>query len=170
MSTTACSENLLFIHPHTHPPPCISLSAARFPAPKQLKNSQDTRFAVITEIERQASEAWGDGKAIVAYDFMRISIPGELSEEDYAEMDIQVDVEEVLEIEVGDMSRGRGRGRARGAFRGTGRGGRRGQWRERGRGAGGSGDGDRGASGRKKRKFGESADASVSTSSLARGG
>jgi ribonuclease Z len=137
-----------------------------------LKNPQDTRFAVIAEIERQASEAWGDGKAIVAYDFMRISIPGELSEEDYAEMDIQVDVEEVLEIEVGDMSRGPGRGRARGAFRGTGRGGRRGQWRGRGRGRGGGGDGDRGVSGRsgKKRKFGESADASASTSSLARGG
>ncbi|KAJ8583537.1 hypothetical protein M405DRAFT_690679, partial [Rhizopogon salebrosus TDB-379] len=31
---------------------------SRFPAPKQLKNSQDTRFAVIAEIERQASEAW----------------------------------------------------------------------------------------------------------------
>ncbi|KAJ8583538.1 hypothetical protein M405DRAFT_828445 [Rhizopogon salebrosus TDB-379] len=103
---------------------------------------------------------------------MRIAIPAELNEEDYASM-TQLEVEEVLEIEVSEMSRGRGRGRARGTFRGAGRGGRRGgQWRGRGRGKGG-GDGDGasangGGSGRKgkKRKFAESADASPS---LARG-
>jgi len=134
----------------------ISLSTRRFPAPKQLKNSQDTRFAVIAEIERQASEAWGGGKAVVAHDFMRMAIPAELNEEDHAAM-IQLEVEEVLEFEVSEMSRGRGRGRARGTFRGAGR-----RWRGRGKG-GGDGDGGNGAgSGRKgkKRKFAESVDAS----------
>lgn len=148
---------------------CISLSTHRFPAPKQLKNHQDTRFVVIAEIERQASEAWGGGKAVVAYDFMRISVPAELNDEGYADV-VELDVEEVLEIEVGEISRERGRGRARGAFRGAGRGGWRGQWRgrDRGRGDGGSRDGSGlGGSERhgKKRKFDESADTS---SSLAR--
>ncbi|KAH7889797.1 beta-lactamase-like protein, partial [Phlebopus sp. FC_14] len=32
---------------------------SRFPAPRQLKDGRDRRFAVIEEIGRQASEAWG---------------------------------------------------------------------------------------------------------------
>jgi len=47
----------------------------RFPAPRQLKNERDVRFAVIDEISRQASEAWGMGHAQVAHDFMRVNIP-----------------------------------------------------------------------------------------------
>ncbi|KAG8217423.1 beta-lactamase-like protein [Butyriboletus roseoflavus] len=47
----------------------------RFPSPRQLKNGRDARFAVIDEISRQASEAWGIGQAQVAFDFMRVSIP-----------------------------------------------------------------------------------------------
>ncbi|KAG0705215.1 beta-lactamase-like protein [Suillus ampliporus] len=126
---------------------------SRFPAPKQLKNPQDSRFAVIAEIERQASEAWGDGKATVAHDFMRISIPAELNDEESA--DVAMEPEEVVLLdEVSEMARGRGRGRGRGTFRGTSRGRWRGQWRGRGRGGNGDGDGDRGGNG-KKRKFRE---------------
>jgi hypothetical protein len=33
------------------------------------------RAAVIGEIERQASEAWGMGKAIAAVDYMQVVIP-----------------------------------------------------------------------------------------------
>lgn len=47
----------------------------RFPAPRQLKKGHDVRFAVIDEISRQASEAWGMGYAQVAFDFMRVGIP-----------------------------------------------------------------------------------------------
>lgn len=46
----------------------------RFPAPRQMKNRHDVRFAVIDEISRQASETWGMGRAQVAFDFMRVSI------------------------------------------------------------------------------------------------
>jgi ribonuclease Z len=44
----------------------------RFPAPR---NSRDVRAAVMSEIERQASEAWGMGTAKAAWDFMRVVIP-----------------------------------------------------------------------------------------------
>lgn len=44
----------------------------RFPAPA-YKN--DRRRFVMAEIERQASQAWGHGKAIAAYDFMQIVVP-----------------------------------------------------------------------------------------------
>lgn len=139
---------------------------SRFPAPKQLKNSQDARFAVIAEIERQASEAWGGGEAVVAYDFMCVSIHADLNEEGFPCVAMELEEEVVLEavIEVGDMTRGRGRGRGRGMSRGTIRGRWRGQWRGRGR---GGSDGDRGGFGRgggggdddfgrsNKRRFGE---------------
>lgn len=165
MSTLLAFRIYCFIfHSHSSSSRRISLSARRFPAPKQRKNPQDARFAVIAEIERQASEAWGDGKAVVAHDFMRFSIPAGMSEQHYADMGtMDLEVEGVLEIEAGEMSRGRGRGRARG------RGAWRGQWRGRGRGGGGGGggDGERGGRTGKKRKFGDSA--SASTSNLARG-
>lgn len=54
--------------------PATKLLADRFPAPRQVKNGHDVRFAVIDEISRQASETWGMGNAQVAFDFMRISI------------------------------------------------------------------------------------------------
>ncbi|KAF8448066.1 beta-lactamase-like protein [Boletus edulis BED1] len=47
----------------------------RFTAPRQSKNRHDVRFAMIEEISRQASEAWGMGHAQVAFDFMRVDIP-----------------------------------------------------------------------------------------------
>lgn len=47
----------------------------RFPAPHENERDQ-TKKNVILEIERQASEAWGAGRADAAYDFMRIEIPG----------------------------------------------------------------------------------------------
>ncbi|KAG1843572.1 beta-lactamase-like protein [Suillus subalutaceus] len=138
---------------------------SRFPAPKQLKNPHDSRFAVIAEIERQASEAWGGGEAVVAYDFMRISIAADLNEEEFSGVAMELDDEIVLlgeVIEVGEIARGRGRGRGRGTPRGMSRGRWRSQWRGRGR---GGGDADRGGFGRggsdsdlgrgKKRRFGE---------------
>lgn len=149
------------------------LTYIRFPAPKQLKNPHDSRFAVIAEIERQASEAWGGGEAVVAYDFMRVSIAADLNEEEFS--DVAMELEDgVVSLEgvgeVGEMARGSGRGRERGRGgggmpRGMSRGRWRGpQWRGRIRGGGGGG-GDRGGFGRgdsnsglgrgKKRRFGE---------------
>lgn len=51
----------------------MELIADRFPAPKPKSN--DVRFAVINEIARQASEAWGMGCAQVAFDYMKVGIP-----------------------------------------------------------------------------------------------
>ncbi|KAF9228034.1 hypothetical protein BS17DRAFT_726816 [Gyrodon lividus] len=48
---------------------------SRFPAPRQLEDAFDVRFAVIDEIARQASKAWGMGHAQVAFDFMKVTIP-----------------------------------------------------------------------------------------------
>ncbi|KAG6909458.1 hypothetical protein DXG01_000443 [Tephrocybe rancida] len=46
---------------------------ARFPAPKF---ERDHRAAVMSEIERQATEAWGSKtRAIAAYDYMSVRIP-----------------------------------------------------------------------------------------------
>lgn len=147
------------------PLPALLLIYRRFPAPKQLKNPHDSRFAVIAEIERQASEAWGGGKAIIAYDFMRISIAADLNEEEFSGVAMELEDEVVLlegVIEVGEITRGRGRGRGRGTPRGMSRGRWRSQWRGQGR---GGGDVDRGGFGRggsdsglgkgKKRRFGE---------------
>lgn len=136
------------------------LTYRRFPTPKQLKNPHDSRFAVIAEIERQASEAWGGGEAIVAYDFMHISIAADLNEEEFLDVAMELDNEVVSLEGVIEVARGRGRGR------GTPRGTSRGRWRGRGRGGGGGGgDGDRGGFERggsdgglgrgKKRRFGE---------------
>lgn len=48
----------------------------RFPAPyKYSRNSSDTRATVLQEIERQASQAWGMGKAQAAIDFMWVDLP-----------------------------------------------------------------------------------------------
>ncbi|KAG6849587.1 hypothetical protein H0H93_007172 [Arthromyces matolae] len=45
----------------------------RFPAPR-FEN--DHRSAVISEIERQATEAWGSGtRAIAAYDYLTVKVP-----------------------------------------------------------------------------------------------
>lgn len=82
----------------------------RFPAPRQMKNEHDVRFAVIDEISRQANEAWGRGDAQVAFDFMRVSIP--------ARSVSTIEVEEEVEEEGGSgdtrQQRGRGtRGRGR---------------------------------------------------------
>lgn len=48
---------------------------SRHPAPHFPYRRGDVRLAVMNEFERQASEAWGMGKAKVAYDYMRITIP-----------------------------------------------------------------------------------------------
>ncbi|KAI6038978.1 beta-lactamase-like protein [Pisolithus marmoratus] len=48
---------------------------SRFPAPRQYQGEGDVRFSVIDEISRQASEAWGMGRAEVAFDYMRVTIP-----------------------------------------------------------------------------------------------
>ncbi|KAG2066097.1 hypothetical protein BDR04DRAFT_1107206 [Suillus decipiens] len=129
---------------------------SRFPTPKQPKNPHDSRFAVIAEIERQASEAWGGGKAVVAYDFMRISVAADLNQEGFSDVSMEPEDEVALlegVIEVGEMERGRGRGRGRGSSRGMSRGRWRGQWRGWGR---GGSDGSDGGLGRgKKRRFGE---------------
>lgn len=46
---------------------------SRFPA---SRFANDHRSAVISEIERQATEAWGSGRqAMAAYDFMQVHIP-----------------------------------------------------------------------------------------------
>ncbi|KAK7466922.1 hypothetical protein VKT23_003986 [Stygiomarasmius scandens] len=45
----------------------------RFPAPGP-NDRNPIRANVITEIERQASEAWGMGKALAAWDFMRVAV------------------------------------------------------------------------------------------------
>lgn len=45
---------------------------SRFPAPAYAR---DRRHLVMAEIERQASQSWGMGKAIAALDFMKIDIP-----------------------------------------------------------------------------------------------
>ncbi|KAG6833183.1 hypothetical protein H0H87_010245 [Tephrocybe sp. NHM501043] len=46
---------------------------SRFPAPKYEK---DHRTAVMSEIERQATEAWGSRtRAVAAYDYMTVRIP-----------------------------------------------------------------------------------------------
>ncbi|TFK42878.1 beta-lactamase-like protein [Crucibulum laeve] len=47
--------------------------SGRFPTPR---NPRDARSAIIREIEKQASKAWGSQQhAIAAYDFLRITIP-----------------------------------------------------------------------------------------------
>ncbi|KLO16259.1 hypothetical protein SCHPADRAFT_823476 [Schizopora paradoxa] len=46
--------------------------SGKFPAPV-YKN--DRRKLVMAEIERQASQAWGHGKAVAAYDFMQVVVP-----------------------------------------------------------------------------------------------
>ncbi|KAI5119212.1 hypothetical protein M0805_007723 [Coniferiporia weirii] len=48
--------------------------SGKFPAPSPYRH--DRRHAVMAEIERQASEAWGLGLALAAYDYMRVDIPG----------------------------------------------------------------------------------------------
>lgn len=92
---------------------------SRFPAPRQLQGAQDVRFSVIDEISRQASEAWGMGRAEVAFDYMKVSVPAEAG----------VDMDEEMESENGErrpLGMGGGRGIWRGG-RGRGRG-RGGEW------------------------------------------
>lgn len=48
---------------------------SRFAAPRQYQGERDVRFSVIDEISRQASEAWGMGRAEVAFDYMRMTVP-----------------------------------------------------------------------------------------------
>ncbi|RDB24166.1 Ribonuclease Z [Hypsizygus marmoreus] len=49
----------------------------RFPAPR---NSRDHRSSVMSEIERQATQAWGSGtSAMAAYDFMSVIIPATMT-------------------------------------------------------------------------------------------
>lgn len=48
---------------------------SRFTAPRQYQGEKDVRFSVIDEISRQASEAWGMGRAEVAFDYMRMTVP-----------------------------------------------------------------------------------------------
>lgn len=51
----------------------MRLPECRFPAPR---NPRDHRTAVMSEIEKQATNAWGSNiSAIAAWDFMRIVIP-----------------------------------------------------------------------------------------------
>ncbi|KAG6334932.1 hypothetical protein ID866_4149 [Astraeus odoratus] len=60
------------------PFPChfvLMAISKRFPAPRQLQGPRDVRFSVIDEISRQASEAWGIGRAEVAFDYMKVTIP-----------------------------------------------------------------------------------------------
>ncbi|KAG6853695.1 hypothetical protein C0991_002230 [Blastosporella zonata] len=46
---------------------------SRFPAPRF---ERDHRSAVMSEIERQATEAWGsETRAVAAYDYMTVKIP-----------------------------------------------------------------------------------------------
>jgi len=49
----------------------------RFPAPNPNEGYRlnGIRANVIAEIERQATETWGMGKARVAWDFMRVGVP-----------------------------------------------------------------------------------------------
>lgn len=101
--------------------------ADSFPAPRQLKNGGDVRFAVIDEISRQASDAWGMGHAQVAFDFMRVSIPAPVMQVEEAvvavgEQDNASDVESsgaVGQWGGGDVRQQRARGTRR---RGRGRG------------------------------------------------
>ena len=79
----------------------------RFPAPREMKNEHDVRFAVIDEISRQANEAWGRGDTQVAFDFMRVNIP--------ARSVSTIEMEE--EGGSGDTRQQRGRGRVRGNHR-----------------------------------------------------
>ena len=65
---------------------------SRFPAVQNSngKRTRDLRVAVMKEVERQASEAWGMGNARAAVDFMKVwvhaSIDHEREEETNAEM------------------------------------------------------------------------------------
>ncbi|THH03316.1 hypothetical protein EW145_g6355 [Phellinidium pouzarii] len=61
--------------------------SGKFPAPIPRRN--DRRGAVMAEIERQASEAWGMGPAIAAYDFLRIEIPGSIIRSRFREPDME---------------------------------------------------------------------------------
>jgi len=49
---------------------------SRFPAPQNAnrRRLKDTRVAVMQEVERQASEAWGMGTAQAAVDYMRVEV------------------------------------------------------------------------------------------------
>lgn len=112
----------------------------RFPAPRQFKNEGDVRFAVIDEISRQASEAWGMGHAQVAYDFMRVNIPApSVTEVEEGEVTIVTVAEGSDNVGNGEVGWGRGRGssdtgqpRGRKPMRGRG-------WRMRGNGGGENG-------------------------------
>jgi hypothetical protein len=47
------------------------------PGPPNLSNPSDERvhrIAVLREIERQASEAWGLGEAVCAWDFLKVDV------------------------------------------------------------------------------------------------
>lgn len=65
-------------------------------------NGHDVRFAVIDEISRQASEAWGMGHAQVAFDFMRVSIAAPSAPAMQVEEEV-VAVVSVAEGSVGDQ-------------------------------------------------------------------
>lgn len=68
-----------FVHHHIA---YILLGILRFPAPRF---ERDHRSAVINEVERQATEAWGSkARAIAAYDYMTVRIPPMMSNDDSA--------------------------------------------------------------------------------------
>jgi ribonuclease Z len=54
----------------------FALSARFPPAASWSRKQGDVRGPVIQEIERQASEAWGMGRAIAAVDYMQVVVPG----------------------------------------------------------------------------------------------
>ncbi|KII88763.1 hypothetical protein PLICRDRAFT_110762 [Plicaturopsis crispa FD-325 SS-3] len=107
----------------------------RFPAPRNDRGIGALRTGVMREIERQASEAWGMGRAEAAWDFMQVVIPPNaldppgisLDSLDTAmEVAVQTYVHTSVLYDRGGRGRGRGnwaRGRGRGWRGGGGRGG-----------------------------------------------
>ncbi|KIO13252.1 hypothetical protein M404DRAFT_122698 [Pisolithus tinctorius Marx 270] len=83
---------------------------------RHYQGQGDARFSVIDEISRQASEAWGMGRAEVAFDYMRVTIP-----EPRPVVEMNMGVQEPQIIEGGRMEQEWGDGDGGQGTRGGGR-------------------------------------------------
>ncbi|KAH7915975.1 beta-lactamase-like protein [Hygrophoropsis aurantiaca] len=70
----------------------------RFSAPYIPPRKNDIRVAIIKEIERQATEAWGMGRAQAAVDYKRIIVPPSNQSAASMEPSLQTDAREANEI------------------------------------------------------------------------
>lgn len=101
---------------------------SRFPAPQNSnwKRMREARLAVMKEVERQAGETWGMGKAQAAVDFMRVAVHAVREAPDpdreLEEEAIQAETVRWVAADVGEGASANGHG-SRGGYSGRGGGG-----------------------------------------------